>query len=202
MIQISNLSKAFGDHVLFDNFSLTVDSGEFVILSGTSGSGKTTLLNIIGALEKFDSGSVMIDGIDINNPKTHRQYFSDKVGFLFQNFVLIEDKTVRQNLAMIRKSNASGVSIEDALSRVGLADKIDSKVYTLSGGEQQRVALARLMIKKCDLILADEPTGSLDKKNAERVLRILSDLNKLGKTIILVTHDEEIKKRGWRVVDL
>lgn len=202
MIQISNLSKAFGDHVLFDNFSLTVDSGEFVILSGASGSGKTTLLNIIGALVKFDGGSVMIDGIDINNPKTHRQYFSDKVGFLFQNFVLIEDKTVRQNLAMIRKSNASGVSIEDALSRVGLADKIDSKVYTLSGGEQQRVALARLMIKKCDLILADEPTGSLDKKNAERVLRILSDLNKLGKTIILVTHDEEIKNRGWRVVDL
>lgn len=202
MIQISNLSKAFADHVLFDSFSLTVNSGEFVILSGASGSGKTTLLNIIGALEKFDSGSVMIDGIDINNPKTHRQYFSDKVGFLFQNFVLIEDKTVRQNLAMIRKSNASGVSIEDALSRVGLADKIDSKVYTLSGGEQQRVALARLMIKKCDLILADEPTGSLDKKNAERVLRILSDLNKLGKTIILVTHDEEIKNRGWRVVDL
>lgn len=202
MIQISNLSKAFGDHVLFDNFSLTIDSGEFVILSGASGSGKTTLLNIIGALEKFDGGSVMIDGIDINNPKTHRLYFSDKVGFLFQNFVLIEDKTVRQNLAMIRKSNASGVSIEDALSRVGLADKIDSKVYTLSGGEQQRVALARLMIKKCDLILADEPTGSLDKKNAERVLRILSDLNKLGKTIILVTHDEEIKNRGWRVVDL
>lgn len=202
MIQISNLSKAFGDHVLFDNFSLTVDSGEFVILSGTSGSGKTTLLNIIGALEKFDSGSVMIDGIDINNPKTHRQYFSDKVGFLFQNFVLIEDKTVRQNLAMIRKSNASGVSIEDALSRVGLADKIDSKVYTLSGGEQQRVALARLMIKKCDLILADEPTGSLDKNNAERVLQILADLNKQGKTIILVTHDEDIKNRGWRVVDL
>lgn len=202
MIQISNLSKAFGDHVLFDSFSITVDSGEFVILSGASGSGKTTLLNIIGALEKFDSGSVMIDGIDINNPKTHRQYFSDKVGFLFQNFVLIEDKTVRQNLAMIRKSNASGVSIEDALFRVGLADKIDSKVYTLSGGEQQRVALARLMIKKCDLILADEPTGSLDKKNAERVLQILSDLNKLGKTIILVTHDEEIKNRGWRVVDL
>ena len=202
MIQISNLSKAFGDHVLFDNFSLTVDSGEFVILSGASGSGKTTLLNIIGALEKFDGGSVMIDGIDINNPKTHRQYFSDKVGFLFQNFVLIEDKTVRQNLAMIRKSNASGVSIEDALSRVGLADKIDSKVYTLSGGEQQRVALARLMIKKCDLILADEPTGSLDKNNAERVLQILADLNKQGKTIILVTHDEDIKNRGWRVVDL
>ena len=202
MIQISNLSKAFGDHVLFDNFSLTVDSGEFVILSGASGSGKTTLLNIIGALEKFDGGSVMIDGIDINNPKTHRLYFSDKVGFLFQNFVLIEDKTVRQNLAIIRKSNSSGVSIEDALSRVGLADKIDSKVYTLSGGEQQRVALARLMIKKCDLILADEPTGSLDKRNAERVLQILSDLNKLGKTIILVTHDEEIKNRGWRVVDL
>lgn len=147
-------------------------------------------------------GDVFVDGINLNNQKNHRSYFSDKVGFLFQNFVLIEDKTVRKNLELIRKTNSSGVSIDEALEHVGLADKIDSKVYTLSGGEQQRVALARLMIKKCDVILADEPTGSLDTKNAERVLSILEELNRNGKTVILVTHDETIKKRGWRVVEL
>lgn len=202
MIRISNLSKAFGDHIIFENFNLTVNDGEFVVLSGESGSGKTTLLNIIGALEKFDSGDVYVDGVDINNSKNHREYFANTVGFLFQNFVLIEDKTVRQNLSLIRKSNASGTSVEDALSCVGLMDKIGSKVYTLSGGEQQRIALARLMIKKCSLILADEPTGSLDQKNAERVLTILEELNKQGKTVIIVTHDERIKNRGWRVVEL
>ena len=121
---------------------------------------------------------------------------------MFQNFLLVEDKTVRQNLELIRKSNSSGVSISDALKFVNLSDKIDSKVYTLSGGEQQRVALARLIIKKCDIILADEPTGSLDRKNADRVLSILEDLNRRGKTIVLVTHDESIKMRGWRVITL
>lgn len=202
MIQIRNLSKAFGEHIIFDHFNLTVSDGEFVVLSGESGSGKTTLLNIIGALEKFDDGEVYVDGIDINDAKNHRLYYANTVGFLFQNFVLIEDKTVRQNLSLIRKCNASGTSIEDALRSVGLGEKIDSKVFTLSGGEQQRIALARLMIKKCSLILADEPTGSLDKKNAERVLNILEDLNKQGKTVIIVTHDDEIKNRGWRVVEL
>lgn len=202
MIEIIKLCKAFGKHTIFNDFSLSIKTGEFVVLCGESGSGKTTLLNIIGALEKYDKGEVLVDGIDLNNQRNHRSYFSDKVGFLFQNFVLIEDKTVRKNLELIRKTNSSGVSIDEALEHVGLADKIDSKVYTLSGGEQQRVALARLMIKKCDVILADEPTGSLDTKNAERVLSILEELNRNGKTVILVTHDETIKKRGWRVVEL
>lgn len=202
MIEIRNLYKAFGEHIIFNNFSLSIETGELVVLCGESGSGKTTLLNIIGALEKYDKGEVIIDGIDLNNQKNHKTYFSDKVGFLFQNFVLIEDKTVRKNLELIRKSNSSGVSIQEALKYVGLADKIDSRVYTLSGGEQQRVALARLIIKKCDIILADEPTGSLDKKNAERVLSILEELNTNGKTVILVTHDEDIKNRGLKVIEL
>lgn len=202
MIQIENLCKSFDDNVIFSNFSIKIDSGEFVIISGESGSGKTTLLNIIGALEKYDKGSVVVDGIDINNSKLYARYFAEKVGFLFQNFLLVEDKTVRQNLELIRKSNSSGVSISDALKFVNLSDKIDSKVYTLSGGEQQRVALARLIIKKCDIILADEPTGSLDRKNADRVLSILEHLNRRGKTIVLVTHDESIKMRGWRVITL
>lgn len=202
MIQINELCKAFGEHTIFDKLSLSIQTGEMVIISGESGKGKTTLLNIIGALEKFDSGKVLVDGIDINNKKNHRKYYAEKVGFLFQNFVLIDDKTVRQNLKLISRDNASEVSIETALERVGLLDKIDSKVYTLSGGEQQRIALARLMIKKCDLVLADEPTGSLDNKNAERVWSILEDINKEGKTVIIVTHNEDVKKRGWRVVQL
>lgn len=124
------------------------------------------------------------------------------VGFLFQNFALAEDKTVEQNLKLVRKTSQSGVCVEDALKRVGLLDKLKNKVYTLSGGEQQRVALARLMIKKCDIILADEPTGSLDSKNADAVMDILRSLNAEGKTIILVTHDEKIKKQGKRVIEL
>jgi len=199
LLQVENVRKSFGPLEVLKGVSLPVDRGDVVAILGPSGSGKTTLLHIIGALETFDGGQVIVDGIDVNDPKTHRDYFANKVGFLFQNFVLIEDMTVRKNLNLIRKTNASGISIAEALDYVGLGDKIDQKVYELSGGEQQRVALARLMIKKCDIILADEPTGSLDRKNAERVLSILEDFHQKGKTVVIVTHDEGIKNRGWRV---
>jgi putative ABC transport system ATP-binding protein len=202
MIEIKGLSKSYGDKVLFDNYNLKIDTGEYVIFSGVSGCGKTTLLNMIGSLEGIDNGTIEVDGIDISKKKNQQHYFSEKVGFLFQNFALIEDKTVRENLKLVKKSNQTGVSIKEALKRVHLEEKENSKVYTLSGGEQQRVALARLMIKKCDLILADEPTGSLDKKNADEVMTILENLNKEGKTVIVVTHDEEIKKRCEMVIKL
>lgn len=202
MIEIKGVSKAFSDHKIFDNLNLEIQNGEFVIFSGVSGCGKTTLLNMIGGLEPVDSGTILVDGIDISKRKNKLDYFSKKVGFLFQNFALVEDKTVEQNLKLVRKSSQSGVCIEDALKRVGLLEKLKNKVYTLSGGEQQRVALARLMIKKCDIILADEPTGSLDSKNADAVMDILRSLNAEGKTIILVTHDEKIKKQGKRVIEL
>lgn len=202
MIELININKSFGDKVLFDDYNLKIKRGEFVIISGDSGSGKTTLLNMIGALEKVDAGQIKVNGIDILNKRNQLKYYRNTVGFLFQNFVLLEDKTVYQNLNIIRKNNRSGLSIEEALKKVGLEDCINSKVYTLSGGEQQRVALARLMIKKCTLILADEPTGSLDRKNAERVLSILKQLNKEGVTIILVTHNDELKEKGDRIIEL
>ena len=129
-------------------------------------------------------------------------YFKTKIGFLFQNFALVENKTVKENLRLVKRDCKNDVSIEEALQIVDLSDKLNQKIYTLSGGEQQRIALARLMIKKCDIILADEPTGSLDKKNSDMVMDILKSLNKKGKTIIIVTHDEEIKKSGKRVVEL
>lgn len=202
MIEIKNLNKSFGDRILFKNLNLQINTGEFVIFSGISGCGKTTLLSMIGSLEKFDSGEIIVDGIDISKRKNQHKYLSEKVGFLFQNFALIEDKTVKQNLEIIRKSNRSNVSIDEALDKVGLLETKDKKVYTLSGGEQQRIALARLIIKKCDLILCDEPTGSLDRINGERIMSILWNMNKEGKTVVLVTHDEKYKKIGGRVIDL
>ncbi|MEC2304547.1 MULTISPECIES: ATP-binding cassette domain-containing protein [Heyndrickxia] len=202
MIQIRNLTKKFNEKTLFSNFNLDIESGDFVIVSGPSGCGKTTLLNMIGAIEKFDGGTIIVDGIDIKNKKNHLHYFRTKIGFLFQNFALVDHKTVKDNLKLIRKDCKTNLSMEEALALVGLKNKINQKVFTLSGGEQQRVALARLMLKKCDIILADEPTGSLDKKNAEAVLNILKQLNRQGKTIILVTHDETLKKQGNRVVNL
>lgn len=202
MIEIKHVKKAFESHVLFEELNVTIESGDFVVFSGPSGCGKTTLLNMIGALEPFDEGKILVDGIDIRKKKNQLSYFSEKVGFLFQNFALMEEKTVRENLEIIKAKNRTKVSLEDALRCVKLLDKIDQYVYTLSGGEQQRVAMARLLLKKCDVILADEPTGSLDQKNAETVVSILKILNKMGKTIILVTHDENIKKQGKRIIEL
>ncbi len=202
MIEIKGLFKKFEDRTLFSDFSLEIENGAFVIFSGPSGSGKTTLLNMIGAIEEIDSGKIIVDGIDIKNKRNHLNYFRKKIGFLFQNFALIDNKTVIENLQLVRKDCMTSLSIREALRIVGLEDKLHKKVYTLSGGEQQRVALARLMLKKCDVILADEPTGSLDKDNAQVVLSILKQLNEQGKTIILVTHDEEIKKLGDKVVNL
>lgn len=202
MIELTNVSKTFEETVLFDKLNLRIKTGEFVVFSGPSGCGKTTLLNMIGALEPFDRGSILVDGIDISKQKNRLLYFRNTVGFVFQNFVLMEEKTVRQNLELIQPKNRTKISPEKALELVKLDGKMDNKVHTLSGGEQQRVALARLLIKKCSLVLADEPTGSLDRENAAVVVSILKILNKMGKTIILVTHDEELKKVGDRVIEL
>ena len=202
MINVENLCKSFGDKVLFTDLSFTADAGEFVVITGRSGCGKTTLLNILGGLESPDSGTVRIDGKSISDRKFRRVFYSNTVGFLFQNFALVENKTVRQNLEMVMKKHRSGVSVEEALKAVGIADKAEAKVYTLSGGEQQRVALARLIFKRCSLILADEPTGSLDSDNEDEVLRILHSFCNLGKTVITVTHSEKIIGMEKRVIRL
>lgn len=202
MIEIKNITKSFGSRKLFDNFSLNIKDGDFVIFMGKSGCGKTTLLNIIGSLEEIDSGEILVDGEDISKKKDRRNYLKYKVGFLFQNFALADNKTVEENLNFIKNDCRSGVSIDEALKEVGLENARRQKIYQLSGGEQQRVALARLMIKKCDYILADEPTGSLDRENANLVFRQLERFNERGKTVIMVTHDEYFKDKGKNVVML
>lgn len=202
MIEIQKLSKSFGRKTLFQDFNLSIEQGEYVVFSGASGCGKTTLLNMIGSLENYDSGHILVDGLDIGNRKNQQKYLKEKVGFLFQNFALMEDKTVMENLEIVKKSNRSAVSIEEVLEKVGMEGSQSSKVYTLSGGEQQRIALARLMIKKCDIILCDEPTGSLDRENGKKIMDLIMGMNQSGKTVILVTHDETYKSIGGRIVEL
>lgn len=203
MIEGINVCKRFGENVIFDNFNFNIDTGEFVCFTGKSGAGKTTLLHIIGLIESLDEGQLLIDGKEIVKSRDKQIYYRKKLGFLFQNFALIDGKTVRENLELIKKNDrASGASIESVLNKVGMADKVDNRVYTLSGGEQQRIALARVFLKQCDIVLADEPTGSLDKGNAEKVVALLKELHKEGKTIVLVTHDEEIQNQCERLIRL
>lgn len=202
MIEIRNIKKKFDDKIVFQNFCMTIGDGAFVVFVGNSGCGKTTLLNMIGGLEKPDEGSILVDGQDIYQLKKKYNYFTYKVGFLFQNFALVENKTVRKNLEFVQKNARTDSSIEEVLENVGILDKIDTVVYKLSGGEQQRVAIARLMFKQCEIILADEPTGSLDIRNAQAVMKFLHQLNDHGKTIILVTHNEKIIESEKMVISL
>ena len=202
MIEISHLKKSFGEKTLFDDYNLRVDDGEFLVIHGRSGAGKTTLLNMIGGLEDADAGSILVDGTDITRKKNRRAYYRDTVGFLFQNFALIDSKTVKQNLELIAPGNRAQYTVAYALAAGGLEGFENKKVFTLSGGEQQRVALARLLFKKCSLILAAEPTGSLDAENAALVMVILLEMNDSGKTVNMVTHSEEIVKQAERVVEV
>ncbi len=202
MIEGIGISKKFDDNVLFNQLNFKIDKGEFVCFSGVSGSGKTTLLNIIGLLEPFDEGKLLFNGKEIFSYKEKLEFYRHDVGFIFQNFVLIENKTVRENLEMVNTKYRTSYSIKNVLEKVDLLDKIDSKVYTLSGGEQQRIALARLFFKKANIVLADEPTGSLDYGNAKKVMDILKELNNEGRIVILVTHDEKIKQIADRIIEL
>ncbi|MDD7306136.1 MAG: ATP-binding cassette domain-containing protein [Peptoniphilaceae bacterium] len=202
MIEVRNLCKKYDDDIIFDNLSFKVNEGEFLVISGPSGSGKTTLLNILGTIEKFDSGDVRILNKDIRNKKNRSFLLQNVIGFLFQNFALVDDKTVEENLKLVKKNVRSQISIEKALDMVNLSNKLKTKIYKLSGGEAQRVAIARLLVKKCQLILCDEPTGSLDRKNADEIVDIIKKLNYEAKTIVMVTHDEKYKNIGDRLIEL
>ncbi|MDI3311904.1 MAG: ATP-binding cassette domain-containing protein [Thermoanaerobacterium sp.] len=202
MIKIDNISKSFGEHVIFKNFSCSIKQGDFVVFSGKSGSGKTTLLNMIGGIEQFDSGKIIVDDLDLSNNNDIIKLYREKIGFLFQNFALVEYKTVEENILMIDKKYRNEVTVSSVLDKVGLSGYEKRKIFTLSGGEQQRIAIARLLMKRCSIVLADEPTGSLDSYNANIVMKHIKELNELGKTIIMVTHDEKLKKLGGYMIKL
>lgn len=205
-LEITNLCKKYGDIEVLKNFSLTVEENEFVAIIGESGSGKSTLLNIIGALEKPDKGSVRYFEKKEVKPYSRgaEQLLRTEVGYLFQNFALVDDETVYNNLKMALEycKGDKKQMIKDALKRVGLEGIEQKKVYKCSGGEQQRIAIARLMLKPCEIVLADEPTGSLDPHNKQIVMELLEALKKEGKSILVVTHDPEVAAIADRIVKL
>ena len=192
MIEAVEISKTYGNNTILDKFSIKVDKGDFISVTGESGKGKTTLLNVLGLLEPQCSGDLFVDGICNPNKKQRMLIQRNLFGYMFQSYALIENETVEKNLRVAveyRHGIDKKEEIEKALEYVGLNGFKDRKVYELSGGEQQRVALARVFVKKCDCIFADEPTGNLDNKNRDIVFNLLKDLNHKGQTIIYVTHD-------------
>lgn len=207
--ELHNINKCFGEKIIFDKYNLDIKQGEQICITGKSGSGKSTLLNIMGLLEKPDNGTINICGkTDVKvNSRQAQNLLRRKIGFLFQNFALINDKSVSYNLdiacinSKMPKSKWNNKKIK-ILRDLQLDVSLKEKVYNLSGGEQQRIALARILLKNCDFILADEPTGSLDISNRDITLDILSELNRKGKTIVLVSHDPYIVNNSSRVVYL
>ncbi|MFI0410789.1 ATP-binding cassette domain-containing protein [Actinomadura sp. 3N508] len=198
MIAIKSLSKTFGRRTLWSGLDLTVGVGEMLAVTGPSGSGKSTLLNCIGLLESPTSGQILYDGADITRfgRRAARRFRRDVLGYLFQSYALIENATVTDNLDIVSASRRDRRSRHrDALERVGLAGREKEKIHHLSGGEQQRVALARLLVKRPPLILADEPTGALDYPNAVVVIDTLRQLSHTGSAVIIATHSGYIKGR-------
>jgi putative ABC transport system ATP-binding protein len=196
--RVRGVRKSYGGTQVLDGFDLDIETGEMVALTGVSGSGKSTVLNILGLLETPDAGEVQISQERAPSPRSRaaRRYLRERLGYLFQNFALIDSATVRENLDVALtytpRSSQKQQRIAEALAHVGLAGIEERKVYSLSGGEQQRIAAARLLIKPCDIVLADEPTGALDSGNRDVVLGLLKELNASGKTVVIATHDGEV----------
>lgn len=198
-VKVKRIMKSFGKKILFQNLSFQIQKGEMVAIMGSSGSGKTTLLNCLGGLEKIDSGNIMIFDKEIT-PRNRNYHLREVFGFLFQNYALIDNETVSQNLKIVSNDKEK---MRSTLINLGLDENcLNQKVLALSGGEQQRVALARLFLKKSQIILADEPTASLDAENRSMVMETLKALQDLGKTIVVVTHDEGIIDYFDRVIKL
>ena len=198
-IDLLNVSKSFGSKKIFTDLNLIFESGKSYALIGGSGSGKSTLLNIIGRLEKIDSGNVLVDKQDIWKIK-ERTFFKNTVGYVFQNYSLIDNKTVYDNLSLITKEKKT---ITDVLEKVGLSsDYLHQKIYELSGGQAQRVAIARMLMKPRKIILADEPTGALDGEIGKEIIRLLLNEKDEDKYVIIATHDLAVYNEVDVIIDM
>ena len=198
-IDLLNVSKSFGSKKIFTDLNLIFESGKSYALIGGSGSGKSTLLNIIGRLEKIDSGNVLVDKQDIWKIK-ERTFFKNTVGYVFQNYSLIDNKTVYDNLSLITKDKKI---MTDVLEKVGLSsDYLHQKIYELSGGQAQRVAIARMLMKPRKIILADEPTGALDGEIGKEIIRLLLNERDEDKYVIIATHDPAVYNEVDVIIDM
>ena len=213
MIHVENITRTYDMHGsevrALDGVSLDVAQGEFVAITGPSGSGKSTLLNVLGCLDKPDSGSYVLDGQEVSrlDDEAISTVRNRKIGFIFQSFHLLPRLTVLENVLLpLRFTREPKPDVtaraKELLARVGLADRMDHRPTQLSGGQMQRAAIARSLILSPALLLADEPTGNLDSKSAADVLRLLDELHDQGQTIMLVTHDNDIAAHAPRHVRL
>lgn len=192
-----------------NNVNITVLRGEFIAVMGPSGCGKSTLLHLIGGLLQPTSGKILLDGIDISKltDSERTAVRRKKIGYVFQRFNLLPTLSAKGNIELAKKIHGNGHAglngVEHIIGMLGLSDKIRFRPAELSGGEQQRVAIARAVINRPSIVLADEPTGSLDSRNSRTVLQILRDLNeKLNQTIVMITHDSEAASIASRVVEM
>lgn len=206
MIELRNINKGFDDRIVLENLNYNFYEGNSYALIGSSGAGKTTLLNIIGKLEEADSGDIIVNDINLNNIK-EKDYFKNYLSYLFQNFGLIENKSIQENLMLAFVGEKIGKlekqqKMNEALKRVHLEVKLNRKIYTLSGGEAQRVALAKTILKDSPIILADEPTASVDQKNSEEIIELILSLKKENKIIIIATHSPDIYNQVDHILEI
>lgn len=213
MIELKDVCKTYKygkeETKALDNINLTIKDGEFVAVIGNSGSGKSTLLNVIGCLDLMDSGSYILNGQEISGIKIYKLHKARKesISFVFQNFALLNHYTVFENVEVpllakkVRKSERKRI-VKEKLELMGIYD-LKSKLPTkISGGQQQRCAIARALASDNNIILADEPTGALDSKTGEEIMNVLKQLNGMGKTVIIVTHNMDIAKQTDRILEM
>lgn len=209
IIELIQVTKKYGDKIVLKDFNFEVKEGEFWSVVGSSGSGKTTLLNLIGLLDVPDNGEVRIKG-KMNLKQDSREWrrlLREDISFLFQNYGLIEGETVEYNLKLVMrykdilKKEEKDIMMK-ALYEVGLPNILDKYIYQLSGGEQQRIALAKCILKQSQIILADEPTGNVDPQNRDKIIKIFQSFQENGKTIVMVTHDEVVAKCAEKKLEL
>ena len=213
MIELKDVCKTYKygkeETKALDNINLTIKDGEFVAVIGNSGSGKSTLLNVIGCMDLMDSGSYILNGQEISGIKINKLHKARKesISFVFQNFALLNHYTVFENVEVpllakkVRKSERKRI-VKEKLELMGIYD-LKSKLPTkISGGQQQRCAIARALASDNNIILADEPTGALDSKAGEEIMNVLKELNGMGKTVIIVTHNMDIAKQTDRILEM
>ncbi|QNN74532.1 putative bacteriocin export ABC transporter (plasmid) [Vagococcus carniphilus] len=209
IIQLRNYTKKYKNKTVLSNLNLEIQKGDMIAITGPSGAGKSVLLNTIGLIEDLTEGELILFGKKapkINSIESNK-IIRDKISYLFQNFALVEHKSVEDNLYMALKytnlnKEEKKQLVKEALEKVGLDNYEKNFIYELSGGEQQRISLARSIIKPNEIILADEPTGALDTKNRDLIINLLKEVNQLGRTIVIVTHDEVVANSCNKIIKI
>ena len=215
MIEIKNLVKIYNkgktnEFCALKGIDLSIEEGEMVAIIGKSGAGKSTLLHILAAIDSYDKGSYLVDGVAVGDlkEKDRARFRNQKIGIVMQDYALIDEYTIEENVQIplifgkVKGNDVRREKIMTALENVGLAELAKKPVRQLSGGQKQRVAIARALVNNPTFLLADEPTGALDSKTSGEIMDVFEKLNQGGKTVIIVTHDMEVAARCGRVIEI